>query len=92
MLTPKFSVKPGDLIKWINEATDQHISVDEELWSTPLCRYVPIGSKFVHMLMAIDNDHITWFNSRGIFYAHVDDTVCGGLLQRNIVIIPRACR
>jgi hypothetical protein len=77
LMTSKFSIKPGDLIEWAYRGSDELVSHDEMLWSTSLHRYVPIGSKFVHLLIAVDNDHIVWFNSEGLFHAGVDDMLCG---------------
>jgi hypothetical protein len=89
LMTSKIVIKPGDLIEWAYEATDRPVSVDERLWSTPLQRYVPIGSDMIHMLVAVDSDHIMWFNSRGLFHARVDDTEPWLTRLITLEVIPR---
>jgi hypothetical protein len=91
MLISKFSIEPGDLIEWVVEATDRPVSVDERLWSTSLHRYVPIGSNLIHLLITIDNEHVFWFNSKGLFHAYVDDVFGARGAGTLSSVIPHTC-
>ena len=67
-------MKPGDLIEWTYKSNGQPVIVGEELWSTPLKRWVPIGGEQVHLLISITDETIVWLNDKGLFHARVDDT------------------
>lgn len=64
---------PGDLIEWVYEYDDQIVIEDEDVWSTTMQRYVSIGSKFIHVLISIDDEHMSWMNVEGLFHVDVND-------------------
>lgn len=64
---------PGDLIEWVYKSSHMVVDKDEEMWSTLMHDWVPIGSGLVHTLISIDNEQITWMNEEGLFHARTDD-------------------
>ena len=63
-------VNPGDIIKWVYVQNGHHVAPIEELWATSMMGWMPIGSagsSLIHVLVAIDDDQITWMNSDGTF-------------------------
>lgn len=64
---------PGDLIEWTYKWDGNIVAEDETLWSTPMSRWVPIGSGLVHTLISIDDEQMCWLNEEGLFYARVYD-------------------
>ena len=83
-------MQPGDMIEWVYKQTNEFIAEDETLWSTLMQRYVPIGSNFVHILISIDNEQLTWLNEEGCFHARMDDTLFEGMAQGLSSVLPRA--
>jgi len=83
-------MKPGDLIEWAYRSNDKIVFPNEELWSTPMQAYVPIGSNMLHLLVSITDEHIYWFNEKGFFHARVNDAH----RLRNVLwleqVVPRA--
>ena len=67
-------MKPGDLIEWTYRQTGDLVFQYETFWSTPMNCWVSIGSRLVHILVSINDEHITWLNEEGCFYARVNDT------------------
>ena len=80
---------PGNIIEWVYKQTDELIAEDEMLWSSLMKRYVPIGSCHVHALISIDDERITWMNEEGLFYARVDDTDWGELVESQFRVVLR---
>lgn len=68
-----FEMVPGDVIEWSYKDSNKVVVKTEELWSTPMRKWVPIGSKLIHVLVAIDGHHVNWLNERGLFTACVND-------------------
>lgn len=66
-------IVPGDIIEWVYKRDGSILIEDETLWSTPMNRWVPIGSRLVHTLVSINDERITWLNEEGLFCAYVDD-------------------
>ena len=64
---------PGNIIEWTYKRNGRRVINREQLWSTLMKRWVPIGSSLVHTLVSIDGERISWLNEEGCFYAHVDD-------------------
>jgi len=85
-------MKPGDLIEWVYVANDQIVRPREELWSTPMQKWVPIGG--VHVLVSIANGMLTWLPLCGVFKGllHVrwDDTGDPGANGSAGPVAPRA--
>ena len=67
-------MRPGDLIEWTYTHNNQLVVKREMLWSTPMNRWVPIGSGLVHTIVSIDKKRIAWLNEEGCFHACVNDT------------------
>ena len=82
---------PGDLIEWTYKRNGRRVINREQLWSTLMKRWVPIGSSLVHTLVSIDGEQITWMNEEGLFRARVDDTCGEGQYGEFRRVIPRAC-
>ncbi len=74
---PALTLKPGDIIEWVTQARGTSVDRDAVLWSTPLERYVSIGSALVHLLIAIHDGGLLWLNSEGLFESSASDTVAG---------------
>lgn len=85
-------MKPGDIIEWVYKQTDKLVAEDEELWSTPMSRWVPIGSSLVHTLISINDERISWLNEKGLFHARVDDAKALGADFARRPVVPRARR
>jgi len=83
-------MKPGDLIEWAYKGNNELVVSDEELWSSPMQAWVPIGSNMLHLLVSITDEHISWFNEKGFFHARVDDTCSGFGSRRLWSVLPRA--
>jgi len=83
-------MKPGDLIEWVYRSDDKIVSSGEELWSTPMVQWVPIGSSMLHLLVSITDEHISWFNEKGFFHARVDDTHGALRVRMDGLVLPRA--
>ncbi len=83
-------MKPGDLIEWVYKSNREVVVSGEELWSTPLERWVPIGSEQVHLLISITDETIVWLNDKGLFHAHVNDAARGLALPLLIQVVPHA--
>jgi hypothetical protein len=60
--------EPGDLIEWVYGRNSQPVDENEELWSTPMKRYIPIG---VHpaVLISITDESYIWLSPKGLFHA-----------------------
>ena len=82
-------MKPGDLIEWTYSQTGDLVFQYETFWSTPMNCWVSIGSRLVHILVSINDEHITWLNKEGIFYAQVDDSVNRTTLNHTGGVVPR---
>ena len=80
---------PGNIIEWVYKQTDELITERETLWSTPMKRWVPIGSGFIHTLISIDSEQITWMNEEGLFHARMDDTQPRSALFPPVPVVPR---
>lgn len=59
-------MQPGDIVEWHYSNTRNLVMRDEQLLM-PSGEWVEIGSNLVHIIVAIDDDQITWLNSRGTF-------------------------
>lgn len=81
-------MKPGDMIEWVDK-TSTLVHKREELWSSVMYKWVPVGGT-THLLIALNDDNLTWLNDKGLFHARVDDT--GGRLggARIGTVVPRA--
>lgn len=66
-------MKLGDRIEWTYKRNGRLVTGREQLWSTIMNCYVPIGSSLIHTLVSIDDEQITWVNEEGCFHARVDD-------------------
>lgn len=67
-------MKPGDRIEWTYTRGGRLVDADEVLWSTPMRKWVPIGSGIIHTLISINDEQIAWMNESGEFSARTDDT------------------
>jgi len=83
-------MKPGDFIEWAYKLDDKIVIPNEELWSTPMQAWVPIGSNMLHLLVSITDEHISWFNEKGFFHARVDDVTTGVRSWPGRKVLPRA--
>lgn len=68
MVTP-WRLRPGDIVEWRLTKDGGRISNDELLWSGVEQRWVPIGHRHLHLLVASHDGCITWLNNRGVFRA-----------------------
>jgi len=83
-------MKPSDLIEWVCKYdSHQPANKGDELWSTPMHRWIPIG---VHpaILVSITNESYMWMTPEGLFHESVDDGVgaCGA--RGDLMVVPRA--
>ena len=83
-------MQPGDLIEWTYRQTGDLVFQYEMLWSTPMNRWVPIGSGLVHTLISISDEQITWLNENGCFHARVDNALPGQADMMQARVLPRA--
>lgn len=82
-------MNPGELIEWMFESSREVVAKDEELWSSLLKQWVPIGSGLVHTLISIDSEQIMWMNEEGLFRARVDDVVPFEIQFNLPTVVPR---
>jgi hypothetical protein len=82
-------IKPGDIVEWAHKETGDPVVKDEELWSSVTKSWCLIGSGLVHTCIACDGETITWLNSKGLFFARVDDASIVALSSAKGMIIPR---
>ena len=68
-------MKPGDLIEWTYRYNDKVVANEEFIWSSIEDRFVQIGGRGI-ILIAIDDETITWLHPRGCFRSRRDDTRC----------------
>jgi hypothetical protein len=82
-------MKPGDLIEWVYKRNSQPVRENEQLWSTPMNRWIPIG---VHpmMLISITDEFYSWLTPEGLFHARVDDMATNNRRERELRVVPRA--
>lgn len=71
------------------ESSREVVAKDEELWSSLLKQWVPIGSGLVHTLISIDSEQIMWMNEEGLFRASVDDIRRKLSTRRRSPAVPR---
>lgn len=81
-------MNPGDLIEWVYENSHKVVGENEELWSTPMKCYAPIGSSLVHIIISIDKEHIVWMNEEGLFHMRVYDVLTNERLAYANVVVP----
>jgi hypothetical protein len=67
-------VLPGDMFEWVYVYNSSPVVPKEQLWSTPLQRWVPIGGRN-NLLIAITDEIIMWLSDKGLFSARADDRV-----------------
>lgn len=66
-------MQPSDMIEWTYKRNGRRVINREQLWSTLMKQWVPIGSGPIHTLISIDGERITWMNEEGCFCACMDD-------------------
>ena len=69
----RIDFKPGDLIEWTYAHKDMLVNENENLWSTIEKRWVPIGSKFVHLCVTVDDETYSWLNEEGLHSIFISD-------------------
>ena len=84
-------MQPGDQIEWAYKRDGSIVIEHDMLWSTPMNRWVPIGSGLVHTLVSIDGEQIMWLNREGCFHARVDDIMAARGVFSGLRVLPRAC-
>jgi hypothetical protein len=82
-------MKPGDLIEWMYEFDSKPVLENEELWSTPMQRWIPIG---VHpmMLISITDEFYTWLTPDGLFSTQMDNAPAFADQRWSGSVVPRA--
>ena len=85
-------MKPGDFIEWVYKSNGRLVVEGEELWSTTLQKWVPIG-RSNNLLISIheenDKQVIMWLNDKGLFRACVDDTDSSRCSNGALKVVPR---
>ena len=76
---------PGDMVEWVYQSTGKPVKKDEELYSTTMEDWVPIGAPV--FLVAATDETFSWLTPKGLFHARVDDTAgkVGSGLGRRVV-------
>jgi hypothetical protein len=66
-------MKPGDLIEWVYKCNSKPVHESEQIWSTPMQCWIPVG---IHptILTSITDEFYVWLNPNGLFHARMDDT------------------
>lgn len=83
-------IKPGDIIEWTYNITNNPVIENETLWSSVTESWCQIGSGLTHTCIACDGETMTWLNSKGLFHTRVDDTSGAGGCGFFPTAIPRA--
>lgn len=65
-------IKPGDFVDWIYRTSRQLVSENEEIWSSTMMSFVPVGKSIIHIVVDIDDNEITWINGKGLFSSKID--------------------
>jgi hypothetical protein len=78
------------MIEWVYKRTDKVVVTDEELWSDPMQKWVPIGHPA--LLNHVDKTTYTWLTPKGLFHARVDAADGNGDGDVLLEVVPRECR
>ena len=83
-------MKPGDMIEWVYKNSNQRVYHNEQLWSSTMCCYVPIGE--LSLLVSITDEIYVWLNPNtiGLFHARVDDSSAPMFRGVRLRVSPRA--
>ena len=83
-------MKPGDMIEWVYKNSNQRVYHNEQLWSSTMRCYVPIGE--LSLLVSITDEIYVWLNPNtiGLFHARVDDCEVQIARPHYGKIVPRA--
>lgn len=55
----------------LSEDKNQRAVTDDEIWSTLMQRWAPIGGQM--LLLSVTDKVVSWLHSTGVFYACLDD-------------------
>jgi hypothetical protein len=64
-------MKPGDLIEWYYNSPKKLVIQTEQLWSSLMQQWIPIG--IISTLLYQDKETYGWTNSKGCFCARMND-------------------
>jgi hypothetical protein len=81
-------MKPGDMIEWVYKFNKSPVLSSEELWSTPMQRWVPIGKPA--LLVGLTFEQYFWLLPKGLFHARVNDIRRRGRRRDWVAVVPRA--
>jgi hypothetical protein len=82
-------MKPGDLIEWVYKSNYKSVRENDEFWSTPMQRWVPIGVQPM-MLISITDEFYMWLTPTGLFRARVDDAQFGPTRTTSLPVVLRS--
>ena len=80
-------MKPGDMIEWVDRSSGNVIRHNEEIWSTPMKQWVPVGG--IAFLISITEDTYMWLSDKGLFHARVDDIQKARVSMAQAGVVPR---
>ena len=84
----KFDLKPGNLFDWVIEYNNKRVRLDEELWSSLMNRWIPIGGPEPMLCIGITDEGIVWLSVKGLFSASIKDGGEGWLMSSRWRVVP----
>lgn len=80
-------MKPGDMIEWVYKHNSTVVDKDEELWSTLMYKWIPIGTPAI--LISVTEHECFWLSEKGLFSASSDDTLGHHHGHEGNTVVPR---
>ena len=87
---------PGDIIEWFHKKSNANAPVNDDEF-IPLSQrvadaefyYAPIGRRSIHVLVSIDETHISWLNANGLFTALRTDVAYSPTRKSSYTVLSR---
>ena len=83
-------MNPGDLFDWAYKYNNERVRENEQLWSSTMNQWVPIGGPEPMLCIGITDEMIVWLSASGLFHARVDDTSSRRFMANPQEVVPRA--
>ena len=84
------NIVPGDVIEWVYKFDGVAVLSNEELWSSTMECWVPIGG--TALLISVDDETYSWLGPEGFLRARADDTLGSKHVLLHVAVLPRARR
>lgn len=61
------NIVPGDMIEWVYEYNNAVVDKNENLWSSTMNQFIPIGAP--SLLISVTEDKFSFLSEKGLFHA-----------------------